>query len=561
MLAIKAGLWRYCNMKQTYTLLLLACLALTATDARAEQEKQTAKLESVTIFTNGAQVKRSKTVALKAGEQTVTFTGFSPYMDTKSLQVRANGRLTVLGVSHRRAASDSLTQARQLTQAEQAVASVERQLQQVRDEQQIIDAQAELVKANCSVSGRTVATPLANIKELNNYYAQEMLALKKRSQTLADQQKDLEKQQARVKKALDSLRRVKPREVFDIDVKVSAAQAAQAAFTISYYVTNASWYPSYDIYSTGINKPMDLSYKVNILQNTKEDWPQARVTLSSANPNRSNTAPTLGTYWLDFEKPVVVRRERSRGFGNAEAVERKMAESVDEALQGRVAGLDIVEEIEEESDLIEVRQQQSLFGYEFTIGQPLSLPSSTKATATEIARYQLPANYLYKAYPKKDKEAFLVAEATDWQKLNLLEGDANVFFDNSYVGKSRLNTSSATDTLLLSLGRDPSIRVERTKVNEKSTSRFLGSNREQTVTWLITVTNTRREPVALSVYDQTPIPRNADISVSVEELNGGQRDKDTGIVTWKLNLNPNEKRELQLQYKVKYPKSERLVVE
>lgn len=550
-------------MKQTYTLLILACLALTATGARAEQEKQTAKLESVTIFTNGAQVKRTKTVALKAGEQTVTFTGFSPYMDTKSLQVRANGRLTVLGVSHRRTVADSLAQARQLAQAEQAVAGVERQLQLVRDEQQIIEAQAELVKTNCSVSGRTVATPLANIKELNNYYAQEMLALKKRSQTLADQQKDLERQQARVKKSLDSLRRVKSREVYDIDVKVSTAQASQAAFTISYYVTNASWYPSYDIYSTGINKPLDLSYKVNILQNTKEDWPQARVTLSSANPNRSNTAPTLGTYWLDFEKPVVVRRRS--GFGNAAAVvERKMAmaESVDEALQGRVAGLDIVEvEEEPESEIIEVRQQQSLFGYEFTVGQPLSLPSSTKATATEIARYQLPANYLYKAYPKQDKEAFLVAEATDWQKLNLLEGDANVFFDNSYVGKSRLNAASATDTLLLSLGRDPSIRVERTKVNEKSTSRFLGSNREQTVTWLITVTNTRREAVSLSVYDQTPIARNADISVTVEELSGGQRDKDNGIVTWKLNLNPGEKRELLLQYKVKYPKNERLVVE
>jgi len=346
------------------------------TDARAEQEKQTAKLESVTIFTNGAQVKRTKTVALKPGEQTVTFTGFSPYMDTKSLQVRANGRLTVLGVSYRRTISDSLAQARKLTLAEQAVASVEHRIQQVQDEQQVVEAQAEMVKANCSVAGRTVATPLANIKELNNYYAQELLTLKKRSQTLADQLKDLEKEKNRTKKSLDSLQRVKPKEVYDVDVKVSAAQAAQAAFSISYYVTNASWYPSYDIYSTGINKPVDMSYKVNIVQNTKEDWQQANITLSSANPNRSNTAPTLGTYWLDFEKPVVLRRERSRGYSKAAVPERMMLEkTVDEALQGRVAGLDIVEE--PESELIEVQQQQSLFGYEFTIGQPLSLPSST----------------------------------------------------------------------------------------------------------------------------------------------------------------------------------------
>lgn len=548
-------------MKQT-SVILLACLAMMTTDAQAEQEKQTAKLESVTIFTNGAQVKRTKTVALKAGEQTVTFTGFSPYMDAKSLQVRVNGKLTVLGVSQRRAIADSLTQARKLTQAEQDVADVERKIQKVQDEQQVLEAQAELVKTNCSVSGRTVATPLANIKELNNYYAQEMLALKKHSQELADQLKDLEKQQARSKKTLDSLRRVKPKEVIDIDVKVSAAQAAQAAFSISYYVTNASWYPSYDIYSTGINKPMDLSYKVNIVQNTKEDWQQANVTLSSANPTRSNTAPTLGTYWLDFEKPVETYRSSGKSLRRAAAMAAEpmyLEKTVDEALQGRVAGLDIVED--EESELIEVRQQQSLFGYEFTIGQPISLPSSTKATSTEIARYQLPATYLYKAYPKKDKEAFLVAEATDWQKLNLLEGDANVFFDNSYVGKSRLNTSSATDTLYLSLGRDPGIRVERTKVNEKSARRFLGSSQEQTVTWRINVTNTRHEAVSLNVYDQTPIARNSDINVTVEELSGGQRDKDTGIVTWKLDLNPNEKRELLLQYKVKYPKNERLMVE
>ena len=64
----------------------------------------------------------------------------------------------------------------------------------------------------------------------------------------------------------------------------------------------------------------------------------------------------------------------------------------------------------------------------------------------------------------------------------------------------------------------------------------------------------------ISIY-YSMVARNADISVTVEELSGGQRDKDNGIVTWKLNLNPGEKRELLLQYKVKYPKNERLVVE
>ena len=112
----------------------------------------------------------------------------------------------------------------------------------------------------------------------------------------------------------------------------------------------------------------------------------------------------------------------------------------------------------------------------------------------------------------------------DWQRLNLLSGEANVYFDNSFVGKSQLDPMASSDTLHFSLGRDQSIRMQRTKVNEKSQRRFLGSNQEQTVTWRITVKNTRQDAVSLTVFDQTPIARNADINVTVEELSGGQRD-------------------------------------
>ena len=81
------------------------------------------------------------------------------------------------------------------------------------------------------------------------------------------------------------------------------------------------------------------------------------------------------------------------------------------------------------------------------------------------------------------------------------------------------------------------------------------------MTWRITARNTRSEQVALVVYDQTPISRNSDITVTVEELSGGLRDDKTGKVSWALQLQPGEQRELLLQYKVKYPKSRRLNIE
>ena len=612
-------------------------------------EKQTATIERVTVFTSGAQVHRTKSINLVAGEQVITFTGLSPYMDAKSMQVRAKGRLTVLGVSHRTAHPDSAVQVQRLRKAEENVKIVKRNIQQIKDEQEMLTAQLELVKTNCSVAGRTVATPLANIKELNNYYAQEVLSVKKRSQQLDEQLQKLNEELDQKQKALDSIARQKLSTITEIDVKVNAQQVGQADFDLTYYVRNAGWFPSYDVRSNSTREPLQLSYKANIYQNTKEEWKNVPVTLSSANPNRSNIAPELKTYWLDFglaaptydvmegntvtghvlsaddgdpligatvlvkgtklgavtdvngaysitlpqgkrqltfsyigynsvtrtasgntlnvrlepdkaalNEVVVVGYGSSKSSSSARRVNKVVMEEP-MMLEKRVPEIEMAEM--DESQVMAVEQQQAQFGYEFEIKQLLTLPDGGKTTTTEIARYELPATYEYRGIPKIDKEAFLVADATDWAKLNLLEGEANVYFDNSFVGKSILDPTIASDTLHFSMGRDPGIRVERTKVNEKSARKFLGSNQEQMMTWRITVKNTRKEAVAMTIYDQTPISRNSSIDVSVEELSGGLRDDKTGMVSWALQLQPGEQRELILQYKVKYPKSRRLNIE
>ena len=600
------------------------------------------------MFTNGAQVERSKSVILVPGEQVVTFTGFSPYMDKKSLQVKAKGHLTILGVSERTAHPDSAAQVKRLRAAEDDVKAVERRIQQTKDEQEMLTAQLELVKTNCSVAGRTVATPLANIKELNAYYAQQVLSVKERSQELEEQLQKLNDELKRKQDTCDSIAKLKLKNITEIDVKLEAKQAGRADFDITYYVKNAGWFPSYDIRSNSIKEPLQLSYKANIYQNTREEWKNVPVTLSSANPNRSNIAPQLKTYWLDYGlsaptysfdsdgstvsgkivdaedgSPIIgasiiikgtqlgtvsdidgyysitlpqdhrqlsfayigyqtqtrtatpgstlnirMKEDEQRldevtvvGYGTS----KKGRKSKGEVLKAKesipmMADLAVEEEMDE-SEVISVNQQQAQFGYEFDIKQLLTLPDGGKTTTTEIARHQLPAIYEYRGIPKIDKESFLVADAIDWQKLNLMEGEANVYFDNSFVGKSILDPNVSSDTLHFSMGRDQSICVQRIKVSESSTRRFFGSNQEQTMKWRISVKNNRQESVNITVFDQAPISRNTSIEVSMEELSDGQFDKQTGIIKWPLQLQPGEQRDLILQYKVKYPKNRRLNIE
>ena len=71
--------------------ILIATLAISTLAAWAQGEKKDAPVQKVTVFMNGAQVQRSTSMNLTAGEQTITFTGLSPYTDTKSMQVKARG--------------------------------------------------------------------------------------------------------------------------------------------------------------------------------------------------------------------------------------------------------------------------------------------------------------------------------------------------------------------------------------------------------------------------------------------------------------------------------------
>ena len=262
--------------------------------------KHDAPIKHVTVFANGAQVERSMSLNLTAGEQIITFTGLSPYTDVKSLQMRVKGKLTVVGVNYRKAHPDSVKQVGQLKEAQQKVKAAADEERQLRAQREVIESQLEMVKTNCSVGNRTAVTPLAGIKELNNYYSQELLALKKKLIDIDDNLMKVAEKKQRLENTVDSIAHLKLTTVTEVDVKVDVPQACRAEFNISYYVKNAGWYPTYDVRSEGLSKPLQLSYKANIFQNTKEKWENVPVTLSSSNPNRSNIAPELRTYWRDY---------------------------------------------------------------------------------------------------------------------------------------------------------------------------------------------------------------------------------------------------------------------
>jgi uncharacterized protein (TIGR02231 family) len=197
----------------------------------------------------------------------------------------------------------------------------------------------------------------------------------------------------------------------------------------------------------------------------------------------------------------------------------------------------------------------------FEINTPYSIQSDSKNYTVDMVTYELPALYQYFAVPKVSNTAYLIAGITNWEQYQLLEGEANVFFEQTFVGKSLLDVRYASDTLEISLGRDKMVTIEREKESDFTEKSFLGNKKTASRLWKTTIKNNKSQPISMVVLDQVPVSTLEEIEVEVQSLSEGKHDVKTGEIKWEFKLAPSDTKLLELKYEVKYPRNKNLVIE
>lgn len=226
-------------------------------------------------------------------------------------------------------------------------------------------------------------------------------------------------------------------------------------------------------------------------------------------------------------------------------------------LQGRVAGVAVTDKQTNIAATPVVRQTD----VEFTIDEPFTVKSDGELRATEMVEYELDALYEYYCAPKLDNDAFLVAKVMNWDEYNFLDGEASLFFEGKYIGKSVMDTKNTSDTLTLSLGRDANVLVTREKVKDLSSRQFIGSNQKAVFAYDIIVRNKKALPVTIVLEDQIPVPNTKEITVDKVEDSDGEYKEETGIIKWRKVIAPGKSETIHLKYAIRYPKDENVILE
>ena len=208
-----------------------------------------------------------------------------------------------------------------------------------------------------------------------------------------------------------------------------------------------------------------------------------------------------------------------------------------------------------------VSENENSTSFSFDIEIPYSILNDGKVATVEMKTMEVPAQYEYYCVPKLDQDAFLTAKITDWNDLNLLEGESNLFFEGTFLGKAMINPKTAGDTLNISLGRDKNISVKRVSVKDYSKKQFLGSNKIDYRTFEINIRNNKKQSINLIVEDQFPVSTMKEVEVDKIESKEAELDAETGKLKWTIQLDPGKEKKVDFKYSVKYSKNNNLVLE
>ncbi|HRF75438.1 MAG TPA: DUF4139 domain-containing protein [Chitinophagales bacterium] len=549
--------------------LLITLLLLTGMQLHAQKQIIVdAPVEKATVFLTGAQLFHQAAVNLPKGQSEIILQGLSMSLDPNSVQGGGKGEFTILDIQYRLFYPEPKPNAVVLTETDKKIKSIndsivelDFDLRTFYNRREVLNVQKQMMLNNTLYKG-TGSDSLVLIQQSVEYYDKKLNDIYVELLQVEKKEYQLNLKRAAMVARVYELQNYRNQQaaleqpnnpIPQIIMSVQTDYALSATVEANYITYNAGWYATYDIRATDIAKPVDIAYKANVWQNSGIDWKDVKLTCSTGNPMIGNNLPEITTWYLGYYDYYYNRDEaKTITLGSVATEDMDDAKVLSDKYLNAPSAVDAGYANNYTTPV------QTIANVEFDIQLKYSIPNDGKGHIVALQTKQLPTTYNYLIVPKVEQAAFLIARITDWESLNLLPGNANIYFNNTYVGKTNINPLALADTLSLSLGRDRAIEVKRTQLTDKSSERILATNAKKTMAFEIEIRNGKAIPIEVIIKDHIPVSQKESIKVELFEKDGGELDELTGIITWREKLKTKEKKDFNLEFEITYPKNEPL---
>lgn len=531
-------------MRQKHSLFLVLFFIANISIASSSDSKIT----DVTVYRQYARINRTATINYSSGTSEVILGNLSSNIIPSSIQANVKGAATLLSLNHQINYLENQDRPKMIKVLQDSLLLIQNDLKWIQNQKAALQGEEQLINLNNKLGSAETGMTVIDLQDLSKFYRERILEIKKKIFNLEKDEYELALKRNRIQAQLNEVSAnyvTKP--TGEIILQLTATAAGKATISFSYLVNSAGWTPMYDIRYEGIEKAIRLIYKANVYQNSGYDWENVNLTVSNGNPAQNNERPILNPIYINFyQGQVNIRGARA---------EKSMANM---AYAQSLPSDDEMEDYAEEAIAPEyiVTATENQMTTEYSINLKQSIASDGKFHLVAITDFDLEAKYQYHSVPRLDKGAYLLGKVYDFGKYNLLAATANIFFEDMYIGQSQLNPNVSSDTLLISLGKDNNINLQRNQLNDLTSTKLIGANKKQIYAYEIIVKNNKNKAINIEVLDAIPISQNTEIEVELIESSDAEYLKDYGKLSWNIILDPGQSKRLTFSYSVKYPKNQ-----
>lgn len=284
----------------------VASLVISTKLIAAENEVRVpSNITHVTVFLNQAQVTRVAKTNLQAGTTDIVFDRVSPYINIKSIQVKTEGNVNLLSVSHRNNCLANEDKPAFIVELDDTIAALNNQIALLGIRKEALNLEKEVILANKQIGGENSGVKVEDLEDA-------LILFRKRTQEIGEELLKLDGNLNRLNviknKFQSQLNAYLNNRSSSVEIVVTVKTLSAVSNTKiewSYLVGNTSWAPFYDIRVKDTKSQLQLVSKANITQRTGEDWKNVVLKLSTANPNENGSKPELIPTYLGYQAPVV----------------------------------------------------------------------------------------------------------------------------------------------------------------------------------------------------------------------------------------------------------------
>ena len=542
---------------------LLAALTLSA--AAADIPTTAAKVHTVTVYGDRAEVVRHLTATIEAGDHTLTFENLPGATDLSSVRVDGKGAFTLIDIRGERIQTKEVADERvlKLTKELEALRAQLNDLTLADNRITQRKSALEKVLGRLTSVGKESANAEMDPSKWAAYLQYHVDTLAKLDQEILANgvsRNSLTLDVDRVQRELNELnaQRFKFRNV--ARVRIEAKQAGPIELDLAYVVRGPSWNPLYDIRADTKLKTVQVNYHAEVRQSTGENWKGVALKLSTAQPNLGGREPQMSPWFIQrfIPQPVVVtggvvlesapKAERAdRGSANRDTVSTLAASAP--------AALTAVS-----MDFSYARVNTGGTAATFAIPRAYDVPSDNKPAKVAIASESFPSEFRHTCVPKLSPHVYLKAKAINKSDFPFIAGPTAVFLDGAFVANASLDLVAPGQEFWTYLGADQSVKVDLKDLGKvEELSGIFGKKTARTVvSKVFKVTNGKATDVKLSIRDQVPSSNHEEIKVVYEEP---KYEKDTDgfkvdqskFVEWNLELKAGAKQDVPFRFAIERP--------